>query len=277
MLGRIAIYLNDDKSCERRIKIGLNLAKANNAEAIGVYPSNLTVSGQPESIMPQELRQQIRGRREAHRDETRIKFLELAQEMGVRSQWRAPQGDAEESLAIHARFCDLVVMSKTENFEGTSAFRLHLPESVVMAAGRPVLMLPNHGNFETIGKRVLYCWDQKRESARALTDAAPFLKQCESLTVLEIDRDEKLNQTRDLRENDITDYCASIGYPKAQHLVRESAGFGVGNIILNTATDIAADLIVMGAYGHSRMRQWIMGGATSTLLSSMTVPVLLAN
>lgn len=278
MLGRIAIHLNDEDACERRIKIGLELAKANNAEAIGVYPSHLGGNIlQEEHILPQDLRQAFRGKREAIRDATRIKFLEMAQQLGVKSQWRAPKGDVEESLALHARFCDLVVMSKTENFEGTSAFRLHLPESVVMAAGRPVLMLPNHGDFKTIGKRILYCWDQKRESARALTDAAPLLRNCESLTILEIDRDESLNQNRDLSENDITDYCASLGYPKAQHMVRESTGFGVGNIILNTATDTAADLIVMGAYGHSRMRQWIMGGATSTLLSSMTVPVLLAN
>lgn len=278
MLGRIAIHLSDDKACERRIKIGLNLAKSHNAEAIGVYPSPLSANSQTEEHMiPQELRQALRGRQEENRDATRIKFLEMAQELGVKSQWRAPKGDAEESLAIHARYCDLVVMSKTEHFEGTSAFKLHLPESVVMAAGRPVLMLPNFGDFETIGKRVLYCWDQKRESARALTDAAPFLSSCDTLTVLEIDRDDKLSQNRDLSETDITDYCASLGYPKAQHLIRESTGFGVGNIILNTATDTDADLIVMGAYGHSRMRQWIMGGATSTLLSSMTIPVLLAN
>lgn len=278
MLGRIAIHLNDDNACERRIKIGLNIAKANNAEAIGVYPSNIgTHLAHDDHIVPQELRQALRGRQETNRTDTRIKFLNMAQEMGVKSQWRAPIGNAEESLALHARFCDLVVMSKTENFEGTSAFKLHLPESVVMAAGRPVLMIPNHGNFSTIGKRVLYCWDQKRESARALTDAAPFLRSCESLTILEIDPNEKQSTNRDIHKNDITDYCTSLGYPKADHMVRESDDFGIGNIILNTASDTDADLIVMGAYGHSRMRQWIMGGATSTLLSSMTIPVLLAN
>lgn len=278
MLGRIAIHLNEDNGCERRINIGLQLAKKHNAEAIGVYPS-ASVAGlqQDENILPQEIRQALRGRQETDRDATRVKFLEKAQELGVKAQWRSPKGDKEEALAQHARYCDLVVMSKTEHYEGSSTFKLNLPESVVMAAGRPVLMIPNFGDFATIGERVLYCWDSKRESARALTDAAPLLAEAKALTVLEIDPDTKYAQDKDIREQDITDYCTSRGYPAPKHLILDSTGFGVGNVILNTATDTDADLIVMGAYGHSRMRQWIMGGATSTLLSSMTIPVLLAN
>lgn len=277
MLGRIAIHLSADSNCERRINIGLQLAKDNNAEVIGVYPSTSGGLDQEEHMLPQDLRQALHGKKSEARDKARLLFLEKAQELGVKAQWRAPKGGAEECLALHARFCDLMVMSKTEHYEGATSFRLHLPEAVVMAAGRPVLMLPNFGNFETIGKRVLYCWDQKRESARALTDAAPLLRSCEAFTILEIDRNEKLNDERDLHTDDIAAYCKSLGYTEPNHIVRKSENMGIGNIILNTATDTAADLIVMGAYGHSRMRQWIMGGATSTLLTSMTIPVLLAN
>ncbi|MGA0584132.1 MAG: universal stress protein, partial [Castellaniella sp.] len=133
------------------------------------------------------------------------------------------------------------------------------------------------GPVDTIGRRILFCWDQRREAARAFSDAAPLLLNCQALTVLEIDRDNQLMRERDIHEDDFSDYCTSLGYPKPRHLLKDSKGYGVGNVILNTATDTDSDLIVMGAYGHSRMRQWIMGGATSTLLSTMTVPVLLAN
>lgn len=278
MPGRIAIHLNDDTVCERRMDIGLRLAKERGAQAVGVYPS-ASVAGlqQDENILPQDVRTTLRKRRDEHREATRAQFLDKAQALGVQAHWRTPHGDAEDGLTLHARYCDLIVMSKADTTDSLTSLRPNLPEAVVMASGRPVLLLPNFGTIDTIGQRVLFCWDQRREAARAFSDAAPLLRHCQALTIVEIDRDDKRAQDLDIHENDLADYCVSLGYPKPKHVLKDSKGYGVGNVILNTATDTDADLIVMGAYGHSRMRQWIMGGATSTLLSTLTVPVLLAN
>lgn len=278
MLGRIAIHLNNDNACPRRIDVGLQLAKEHGAEAIGVYPAD-AVAGHyyDESIIPQDVRKILRGRSDEFRESVRQQFLERAAAAGVKAEWRAPVGEADEALALHARYCDLLVMSKAERLDSVTAIIPNLPESVVMAAGRPVLMIPTAADIETIGRRVLYCWDQRREAARAFTDAATFFKRCDELVVLEIDRDERAFKDNDLHEGDFANFCTSIGYPQPKHLVKKSDGIGVGNVILNTASDMGSDLIVMGAYGHSRMRQWVMGGASRTLLSSMTVPVLLAH
>src|SRR5690554_3125030 len=278
MLGRIAIYLSNDKACKRRIDAGLKLAKEHGAEVVGVYPTD-GVAGTyyDESIIPQDVRKVLHDRRNDFREATRKLFLESAATAGVKAEWRTPGGEADEALALHARYCDLLVMSKAEQVDTVAAIIPNLPESVVMASGRPVLMIPNAGNFETIGRRVLYCWDQRREAARAFTDATPFMKRCDELVVLEIDRDERAFKENDLHEDDFGNFCTSLGYPQPRHLVKKSDGIGVGNVILNTASDLRSDLIVMGAYGHSRMRQWVMGGASRTLLSSMTVPVLLAH
>src|SRR5690625_4978202 len=146
-----------------------------------------------------------------------------------------------------------------------------------MSAGRPVLMVPTVGNIITIGERILFCWDKKREAARAFADAAPFLGTAKELVVLCIDEDTDYLRNQDIQENEFTDLCAAMGYPAPKVLLRSSKGVGVGNVILNTATDYGSDLIVMGAYGHSRMRQWIMGGASKTILSSMTVPALMSH
>jgi nucleotide-binding universal stress UspA family protein len=258
--------------------IGLRLARDRGAHAVGVYPS-ASVAGlqQDENILPQDVRSTLRKRRDEHREATRVRFLDQARELGVQAHWRAPQGDAEDGLTLHARYCDLLLMSKADPADSLSALRPNLPEAVVMASGRPVLLVPNFGPVDTIGRRILFCWDQRREAARAFSDAAPLLLNCQALTVLEIDRDDALMRDRDIHEDDFSDYCVSLGYPKPRRLLKDSKGYGIGNVILNTATDTDSDLIVMGAYGHSRMRQWIMGGATSTLLSTMTVPVLLAN
>jgi nucleotide-binding universal stress UspA family protein len=278
MLGRIAIHLNNDSACARRIDAGLQLAKEHNAEVVGVYPSD-GVAGHyyDESIIPLDVRKMLRSRRDEYKASVQKLFLEKAEAAGVKADFRAPHGEADAALALHARYCDLLIMSKAERLDTVTSIVPNLPESVVMAAGRPVLMLPNLGNFPTIGERILYCWDQRREAARAFTDAAPFLQRCKELVVLEIDRDEQAFHENDLRDNDLADFCEKRGYPRPKHLVKESEDIGVGNVILNTAADSGSDLIVMGAYGHSRMRQWVMGGASRTLLSSMTAPVLLAH
>ncbi|NLC36456.1 MAG: universal stress protein [Alcaligenaceae bacterium] len=278
MLGRIAIHLSNDDACSRRIDAGLQLAKEHGAEVVGVYPADGAAGHYyDESIIPQDIRKVLRNRRDEFREAVRTRFLERAAAAGVKAEWRAPKGEADETLALHARYCDLLVMSKAERVDSVAAIVPNLPESVVMASGRPVLMIPNAGSFESIGRRVLYCWDQRREAARAFTDGTPFFKRCEELAVLEIDRDERAFQDNDLHEDDFINFCVSQGYPQPKHLVKNSDDIGVGNIILNTASDLGSDLIVMGAYGHSRMRQWVMGGASRTLLSSMTVPVVLAH
>jgi nucleotide-binding universal stress UspA family protein len=278
MLGRIAIHLSNDNACSRRIDVGLQLAKEHGAEVIGVYPADgATGYFYDETVIPQDVRKVLRGRREELRHSVQKLFQERAAAEGVKAEWRTPDGPVDETLALHARFCDLLIMSKAERVDSVTAIIPNLAESVVMAAGRPVLMIPTVGRVPSIGHRVLYCWDQRREAARAFKDATPFLARAKELVILEVDRDERAYRENDLRNEDFARYCTSLGYPTPQHLVKQSEDIGVGNVILNTASDTGSDLIVMGAYGHSRMRQWVMGGASRTLLSSMTVPVLLAH
>ena len=183
MLGRIAIHLSNDSACTRRVEVGLQLAKKHNADVVGVFPSDSPGHYYDESIVPQDVRKVLYGRRDELRESVRKQFLERSQALGVKAQWRAPNGEADEALALHARYCDLLVMSKAERLDSVASLIPNMPESVVMSAGRPVLMIPNSGNFATIGERILYCWDQRREAARAFTDAAPFMRHYKELVV----------------------------------------------------------------------------------------------
>ncbi len=278
MLGRIAVHLSDDHDCSRRVDAGLLLAKHHDAELVGLYaPGGNFGRLHEETMLPPEVTDILRQRYQTDHDAVRQQFLDATATAGVRSQWRSLTGQTDIALSLHARYCNLLIMSKNPSSERMAALAPNLPETVMMAAGRPVLMIPNYGTFETIGQEILYCWDQRREAARAFADAAPLLQQCRKLAVLEIDRDVEMLEEQGLTGADFDHYCVSLGYPQPRHLLKDSEGFGVGNVILNTATDLGSDLIVMGAYGHSRMRQWIMGGASRTLLSTMTVPVLLSN
>lgn len=279
MLGRIAVHLGADKDCERRIDVAIQLAKEKKAEIVGVYPFDLVPQqGYVGTALPSEITQLIRDRFQEDRSRTKELFAKKTEEAGVKSHWRTPKGPIDEVLALHARYSRLLIMSKAEDALSTSSpLAANLPESVIMSAGRPVLMVPTVGNIVTIGERILFCWDKKREAARAFADAAPFLGTAKELVVLCIDEDTDYLRNQDIQENEFTDLCAAMGYPAPKVLLRSSKGVGVGNVILNTATDYGSDLIVMGAYGHSRMRQWIMGGASKTILSSMTVPALMAH
>lgn len=279
MLGRIAVHLGADNGCERRIEVAIKLATEHQAEIVGVYPFDVAMREEYSgTALPSEVTNMIRERVQSNREETKQKFLEATQAAGITGHWRNPKGPIDEVLALHARYARLLIMSKAEDRQSTaSPITTNLPETVIMAAGRPVLMVPAVGTISTIGDRVLFCWDKKREATRAFADAAPLLRASKELVVLAIDEDTQSLRDQDIQENDFSSLCTALGYPAPKVLSRSSKGVGVGNVILNTATDYGSDLIVMGAYGHSRMRQWIMGGASKTLLSAMTVPVMLSH
>ncbi|HUG58964.1 MAG TPA: universal stress protein [Candidimonas sp.] len=279
MLGRIAIHLNRDPACARRLRAAIQLATEHKAELIGVYPDEQAASYLYEdTVMPEELHKVLRNNIAQARNEIQQLFNKETSAAGVKAHWRVPQGAADEALAVHARYCDLLIMSKADNKDSTASLMTNLPEAVVMAAGRPVLMIPAVGDVLPIGRRALFCWDNRRESARAFSDAAPILQGCSELVVLTVDPQPEDLREKDLHENDFADYCASLGYPKPRMVFKQSKNVGgIGNVILNASTDYGSDLIIMGAYGHSRMRQWIMGGASRTMFSSMTVPILLSH
>ena len=138
-------------------------------------------------------------------------------------------------------------------------------------------MVPFIGEINPIGKRVLFCWDRGRRSARALADAGPILQQAKELVALTIDENKTLGKKQDLHDEDFNAYCEARGYPKPKLVRQVSDHTSIGTLILNAATDQGCDMVVMGAYNQSRTREWMLGGTSKTLLDSMTVPILFSH
>jgi len=192
-------------------------------------------------------------------------------------EWREDNGPVDDVLALHARYADLTVVGQT-NPEPTSGDMTPagLPETVALASGRPVLAVPYIGVRKPPGKVVLLCWNASREAARAATEALELLKAADKVIVLAVDA---------RRSND--GHGAEPGADVASWLSRHgvkvtvqrdtAADADIGGTILSRAADFDADLIVMGLYGHSRAREFILGGASRTILASMTVPVFMAH
>jgi len=201
-------------------------------------------------------------------------FREATGGSGISTEWRVASGLADDALIESGRFADLVVLSQYEPGGPPSATPSNLVEHVVMTAERPVLVVPYIGAAKPPGNNVMLCWNATREAVRAATAALPVLKTAASVTLLMIDP----AKPSDGKEPgaDIAQWLVRHGVKVA--LQRDSAeGSDVGGVMLSRAADRQIDLIVMGIYGHSRMREMVLGGASRTLLATMTVPLLVAH
>jgi nucleotide-binding universal stress UspA family protein len=189
------------------------------------------------------------------------------------TEWRTADGFVDGEVSVQSRYADLVVVGQAEPEQ--TATPSDLPESVALATGRPVLVVPYIG-AKPPGKVVLLCWNASREAARAATDALPFLKAAEKVVLLAINPEASAAGHGAEPGTDAAAWLSRHGVKvSVQRDVAPDAD--VGSVILSRAADHDADLVVMGIYGHSRMREMVLGGASRTLLGSMTVPVFMAH
>jgi nucleotide-binding universal stress UspA family protein len=157
--------------------------------------------------------------------------------------------------------------------DGAARFR---PNDVVMAVGRPVLVVPYAGTFKTVGKRSLVAWDGTREANRALNDALPLLADAQAVTVMFVGANEQdLEQHWPALERIVGHLQGHGVNATAEETMR--GGLAISDILLSRAADLVADLIVMGGYHHSQLREALIGGVSRELLEHMTVPVLMSH
>ncbi|MBC9902669.1 MULTISPECIES: universal stress protein [Achromobacter] len=277
MYRRISVHLDHGFDCKRRIEAALALAKRHKAELVGIYAN----AAPPqyyygESVLMSRSLGIIKELQAQSRDAVETAFLEAAAEADVPAFMRAGTSSPSETVALLGRTTDLIVVSQENREDVEAAHEIEFVEQTLLTAGRPVLAIPSSGEFPVIGDRVLCCWDGSREAARALADAAPILRLASHMVVLTMDEG-AASPKHEAPFEDLATYCVAQGMPAPEHVRRDIKGVGVGSTILNAAADHSADLIVMGAYGHSKLRQWALGGATASILKSMTVPVMFSH
>ncbi|ADP16570.1 universal stress family protein 6 [Achromobacter xylosoxidans A8] len=277
MYRRISVHLDHGFDCKRRIEAALALAKRHKAELVGIYAN----AAPPqyyygESVLMSRSLGIIKELHAQNRDAVEAAFLEAAAEADVPAFMRAGTSSPSETVALLGRTTDLIVVSQENREDVEAAHEIEFVEQTLLTAGRPVLAIPSSGEFPVIGDRVLCCWDGSREAARALADAAPILRLATHMTVLTMNEG-AASPKHEAPFEDLATYCVAQGMPAPEHVRRDIKGVGVGSTILNAAADHSADLIVMGAYGHSKLRQWALGGATASILKSMTVPIVFSH
>lgn len=192
-----------------------------------------------------------------------------------RSEWRESETDALSVVSLHARYADLVVIGQ-QNPEWPSGVHKDFERSLPAAAGRPVLVVPYAYERRPVGRQVLVAWNASREAARAVSDALPLLQRAGQVHVVIFDRTAAGAAHGDEPGADVALYLARHGV-KVTVSRYDAPDSDIGAQLLSRAFDLSADLIVMGAWGHSRLREFMLGGVTRTLFESMTVPVLMAH
>jgi nucleotide-binding universal stress UspA family protein len=284
MLKDILVHLDDTPQNGSRLKVAVDLARRNGAHLTGIrlidipgygmlYGPGMPGLGSGMSDVVATLRADAIARS----DVVGQQFRETLRREGLEGEWRAVEGDAVDLLALHARYADMTVLGQPnddESFFGSAADSLLV--NVLMSSGRPVLAIPYAGQFERVGDRVLIAWNGSREATRALNDALPLMAGATAVTVLAINPSHGINGDGDVPAADIALHLARHGVKaEAAHTIVED--ISEGDALLSYASDIGADLIVSGGYGHSRAREMIFGGVTRTLIEEMTVPMLLSH
>ncbi|MBV8888573.1 MAG: universal stress protein [Alphaproteobacteria bacterium] len=199
------------------------------------------------------------------------RFREGLHPHGLHGDWHPLAESDGAELLMMARTADLVVIGQVApELRVPSGFR---PEDIVELCGRPLLVVPYAGSFPSLGRRVLVAWDGTREASRALHDALPLMAGAEAVTVLtvrtqqgDLDRgDPSLDRAvRHLERHGLA--------ARAEETVR--GDIAISDVLLSRAADLGADLIVAGAYHHSRLREALFGGVSRELLQHMTLPLL---
>lgn len=181
-----------------------------------------------------------------------------------------------ESLVRHARCADLTVLTQADPSSPNFYMAKDLVESAILHSARPTLVLPCAGDFESVGSRVLVAWNDTREAARAVSDALPMLQRARQVEVAYWTEDATAeDKTARLQLDALHKWLMWHGVSARVQV--ETVDAGIADAMLSHAADTDADLIVMGAYGHSRWAELVLGGATRGLLASMTVPVLMSH
>ncbi len=274
-LKDLLVIADNDPTYAARLDIALALADQHRAHVTGLHvmPLPLTpIYGDmpiPEAVEKlQRLELEDAARRAA------AVFAERAGRTTVPAEWRVAEGDIVRVASEHARYADLTVLPQGMDLGFASADLTMLPEELALGVGRPVLVIPRYGSFPKMGTRVLVAWNGSREATRAVHDALPLLRRAEQVTVLSIDPGGDAECR--LPGADISLHLARHGVT-VQAATIAGADVAVGDLLLSYAADHDIDLLVMGAYGHTRLREMILGGATRTLLRHMTVPVLMSH
>jgi nucleotide-binding universal stress UspA family protein len=254
----------------------ISVAETFEAHLLGVaFAYEPVVPGSVMGGIPPEFLETQRAESEKSAQAAIARFEQAAKREGISYESRmlsASVAGASDQLARMGRRFDLVVLGQATRDQPTPEDLVD--EGVLFDAGRPVILVPFIQKAGLKLDRVIVCWDGGRAATRAIGDAIPFLEKAKQIEVVVVG-------SKPPKSDEVSG--ADLGQHLARHGVKvdvkriTSPDIDVASTILSYAADSSADMIVMGGYGHSRLREFVLGGVTREIFESMTVPVLMSH
>jgi nucleotide-binding universal stress UspA family protein len=271
----LLVHVDPSRHCKTRLEAAAALAGRFKAHLTGLYVApELGISPFLADQFPPDLMNEVAAKATEQEETAQKLFESSARAARIEYEWLEESGDPLDRVAAHARHFDLTILGQSDPDEIGSTAPAGLPEHVAVHAGRPVLLVPFAGNFASFGQRVLVAWNGSPQSARAVNDALPILAQAKKVMILTIES--KHGGGADGVAADLALHLKRHGVAsETSRIVAE--GIDIGDLLLARITDEAADFLVMGAYGHSRLRERVLGGVSRELFQHMTVPVLMSH
>ncbi len=273
----ILIACDAGKAATSRITLAAELATRSGGHLVGLYvvpPLQDFLVVANTSFDMEYFRRECLAKINADGAAAAATFYELTTGNRSTSEWRVVDF-AHDAVVALARTADLVVVGQTNSEAPMVNVAADLPALLALNSGKAVLVVPWRGVSAATAKTVLLCWKEGREAARAATAALPFLQAAERVIMLTIE-DTSDSGAPALSGAQAVAWLARHGV-KATLRHQNGCDSNAGPLILAAARQVGADLIVMGAYGHSRLRELMLGGASRSVLAEMSVPVLLAH
>jgi nucleotide-binding universal stress UspA family protein len=273
----LLVHVDTSKHCKARLEFAVSQAKTLDAHLTGLYvmPHRDMSPLLADQFPPGQL-EEMRAQVALERDRAKDLFAEITKPLGAKAEWCETAGDAERILPLEARRADLAILGQADPDEVKRGVSIDLPEQIAISTGRPVLLLPYAGRFESVGERVLIAWNGSPQAARTVNDALPFLKGAHRVIVATVAHKDGSRGDGGVPIESVVRHLARHGVKAEAHPL-PAADISVSDVLLSTAADEDIDLIVMGVYGHSRLRELVMGGVSRELFERMTVPVLMAH
>jgi nucleotide-binding universal stress UspA family protein len=203
------------------------------------------------------------------------RFNEASRRAGLSAEvlkFSASLAGAGDQFGRIARRFDLAIVGQAE--PQTSSVDDIIAETTLFESGRPMIVVPYIQKAPLKLNNVMVCWDGSRQAARALGDAMPLLAKAGAVQVVIVGNEP--GKADEIEGADIGDHLARHGFKVDVHRIA-GGDIDVADALLSHAADSAADFMVMGGYGHSRLREFVLGGVTRSILRSMTIPVLMAH
>lgn len=270
ILFPLANYKNEKATNGFALSVAAEFTSSVTALAFALHPA-VPVSG-PFDTIPAAVIEDMIAQSEAEARANASAFEQIAHNFRVEASTklvRSGYRESEDYFAESARNFDLVIAPQDA---GEDAMLPRFAEAALFHSGRPVLIVPYIQQGRLSLSRVLVCWDGSRAAARAVSDSWPLIERAKNVNVITAGRGEHPLALQEHFGEHLSKHgvCARLDVLAAEDI-------DAGNAILSYAADTQTDLIVMGGYGHSRLREWVLGGATKTILQTMTVPVLMSH